>query len=160
MYKVKQLEKLKKTPKKYLILGIVLVFIALVGLNDLRISKPSVDNTVSTSNNSSQGNTIEKEEGDVIVTVSYLPDTSTGDKISFNIDLNTHSVPLDSFDFTKNIILEKDGSKIVPLNVIPSGSEHHRSAEITFTKTPPPFTIVVTYLAGISRREFPINILN
>lgn len=151
---MRHIEKLKKVPKEYLILVIVIVLIAVVGLNDLRKSKPSVNNTVSSPNNLSQGNTIEKEEGNISVSVQYLPEKSNGNSIFFNIALNNHAVSLDSFDFQKGVTLVKDGNTYSPINVTAEGTGHHRSAGISFKSVKVPFTVVILDLGGIARREF------
>ncbi len=154
---MKTIENLKKVPKEYFILGIVMVLIAVVILNGLRKSKTAESTAVSASGTLFQNNLIEKEEGNISVEVQYLPDKSNGNTMSFDIALNNHAVSLDSFDFQKSVVLEKDDKSSYPTTVAAEGEGHHRRATVTFTKVPMPFTVAVLYLNGIKRRDFTFN---
>lgn len=151
---MKRLKKWKEIPKEFFILGIILVLIAIVGVMDLRKGKPAVTNSPSISNSSSQRNTIEKEEGNISVSVQYLPEKSDGNSTLFNIALDTHSVPLDSFYFQKGVILKKEGNTYSPIKVTTEGEGHHRKAYIVFTSVEIPFTIILLDLGGVARRKY------
>jgi len=145
-----------KIPKKYLIFGVIVLFLVIIGINDIKSGKTvQSGNQVTQSENT--GQKLESEEGNVTVSIKYLAGKSDGNTLVFEITLDTHSEPLDSFDFTKEITLERNGKSIAPLSVNPAGSEHHRTAEIAFTKIESPFTMVVANLAGINRREFTFS---
>lgn len=141
-------------PKEYLFLGIVLILIAFVSISEL--AKPEFP-TPNRESSPQQVRTLkkqEKKENNVTVSLEYLPEKSDSSKTVFAITLDTHSENLDAFDFQKDIFLGKDGRGILPVVVSQSGSGHHRKAEVTFKRTVPPLTIVLSNLAGISRREF------
>ncbi len=74
--------------------------------------------------------------------------------VVFNISLDTHNVDLTPFDFSKDIALEKEGLISIPIKSIPSGSEHHRQAEVIFKRAESPFSIVLKSLSGVAKREF------
>lgn len=147
---------MKSLPKEWLILVVIAITIAVIVLLDWNksSSQPNQTNNSNLTNNSLSKQ--EKEEANVTAGVEYLAAKSDGKNIVFNIVLNTHSVELDSFDFQKDIVLEKnpEASGSNPVKVTTNGSGHHRSAEVTFEKTSPPFTIVLKNLANINRREF------
>lgn len=150
------MNKLAKIAKVYLLLGLTLLLLAVIGIYGVKNGKP-VQPSKQAIANQDAGQKLEKEEGNITVSMEYLAGKSDGNANVFEVTLDTHSVLLDSFDFEKGIILEKDGKSIAPLSVNPSGDGHHRSAEITFTKIELPFTIVVTNLADIIRREFTFS---
>lgn len=164
---------MKSLPKEWLILAVIAITIAVIALLDWNksSSQPSQTNnsnlgikdtsdggktTILTPPRWSNQNSAkqEKEEANVTVEVEYLAVKSDGKNITFNIALNTHSVNLDSFDFQKDIVLEKDGKSTTPSKISTNGGGHHRSSEIVFPNTSPPFTIVLKNLANINRREF------
>lgn len=97
---------------------------------------------------------IEKHIGNVTGTVEYLPTQSTADTVVFLVSLNTHSVDLDGFDFTRDIRLITDGQTMKPLSANPSGDNHHRKADVTFPRPTVPFTIVLFNIDGNKRSEF------
>lgn len=146
------MKKLGKIPKTYIFLFVVVLLIVIISLSEL-----NNQNTASKSPSpitSTKIDKLEQEEGDVDVIVEYLPEKSTSDAITFSIVLDTHSVNLDSFDFQKDVFLGKDGRGSLPITVNQSGSGHHRKGEITFKKTEAPFSIVLSNLSGIPKREF------
>ena len=94
------------------------------------------------------------------MTVEYIPKKSDKNTRAFEISLDTHSVELDSFDFVKDVILEKDGKAIPPANSIPSGGGHHRKAEVVFERVKSPFTISLINLSGVPKRVFQFTNIN
>lgn len=147
---------LTKIPKSYLFLGIVILLIAVISLFELNSSKTGnspqyLDPTVNINQNS---NKLEKEEGNVTVKVEYLLQKSDKNTFVFNISLDTHNIDLTSFDFSKDIVLEKERLMVAPIKSSPSGSNHHRRVEVTFERVNPPFSIVLRSLSGVPRREF------
>lgn len=147
---------LTKIPKIYLFLGLVILLIAFISLFELNSSKTtsSPQNLGPSANINPSSNKLEKEEGNVTVIVEYLPEKSDENSSTFLITLDTHSVDLDVFDFQKDVFLGKDGRGSLPIKVSPSGIGHHRKAEVAFKKTATPFSIVLSNLAAISKREF------
>lgn len=152
------MEKLTKIPKEYLVLGIIIILIILLSLFEL--NKPSSPTTQIPNQTTQQGNVLEKEEGKVTVTIQYLPEKSDTKIAVFQISFNTHSVDLDSFDPNTQITLEKDGKILKPQSINPTGSSHHKEFDITFEKVKSPFSIVITNLANIPKREFTFTNLN
>lgn len=144
-----------KIPKTYLFLGIVILLIAIISLFELKSSKTtnSQQNLVPSANINQNSNKLEKEEGNVTVAVEYFPQKSDKNTVVFNISLDTHSVDLNSFDFSKDIVLEKEGFT-TPIKSTPSGSGHHRQAEVIFKRVNAPFSIVLKSLDSVPRREF------
>lgn len=92
--------------------------------------------------------------GDVSVEVNYMAGKSDENKIVFEIILNTHSVDLDGIDFSKAVVMQKDGRAFISLAVEISGSGHHRSAELSFPGVGVPLKIVFLGSKEIERREF------
>lgn len=140
--------------KEWFILTVIAVIIAVIAISDWNKSSsaPNQTNNSNLTNNSLSKQ--EKEEANVTVLVEYLAAKSDDKTMTFKVSLDTHSVELDSFDFEKDIFLEAGGKISNPVKIITSGSGHHRSAEVTFEKTSPPFTIVLKNLVNINRREF------
>ncbi len=130
-----------------IIIGVLTIIVGIFQWNQTPIRDQAPAETI-------QDRRIEKEEGEVAVVVEYLKDKSTADNMVFQIALDTHSVNLDGLDFQKDVILEKDGKILKPLQLGQSGSVHHRKAELTFAKVTAPATVVVMNLSGIPRREF------
>lgn len=152
---------LTKIPKTYLFLGIVILLIVVISLLELINSKSAnrPNNLAPSVNLSEKSNKLEKEEGDVDVVVEYLPEKSDNNNIVFNIVLDTHNVNLDSFDFFNDIELEKEGVVSIPIKSSPTGSVHHRKAEVVFKRINPPFSVVLLKLSSLPKREFQfINI--
>ncbi len=152
---------LNKIPKTYLFLGIVIFLIAAISLFELNSSKTtnSPQNLVPSANINPNSNKLEKEEGNVTVVVEYFPQKSDKNTLVFNITLDTHNVDLTSFNFSKDIVLEKEGLINTPIKFAPSGSIHHRQAEVIFKRAESPFSIVLKSLSGVMKREFKfINI--
>jgi len=145
-----------KIPKTYLLLGIIILLIIIVSLFDINSSKTANRGQYPTpsENLKEKTNKLEKEEGNVDVIVEYLPEKSDANTLVFNIILDTHNVNLDSFNFEKDVFLGKEGRGSLPIKISQSGSVHHRKAELAFNKTSTPFTIVLSNLSGISKREF------
>ena len=143
-----------KINREYLILGIVIFLIILLGLFEL--TKKPASQPVGQSPPISENDTEVKtnEAGNVTVTVRFLQDKSTTGFTTFQIVLDTHSVDLDPFDFQKNIYIEKNNLRESPINTIPSGNQHHRQAEVEFKKVSPPYSLVVADLSGIDKRLF------
>lgn len=107
------------------------------------------------------------KEDNVTVTVVLMEEKPTpiksgskNEQLVFKIVLDTHSVDLNAFDLGNNIFLEDNGRKIKPQQVNTSGSIHHKTAEVVFNSTPPPFTIIVTSLDNVTERKFEFNQLN
>lgn len=92
--------------------------------------------------------------GDVSVEVNYIAEKSGGNKIVFEISLNTHSIDLDDIDFQKSAVLQRGGQTFTPSKVENSGSGHHRSAELSFSKVGVPLKIVFLGTAEIAKQEF------
>lgn len=129
--------------KEYLFLGVIVVLIILTALFEFQ--KPKAQNI----------SRLEKEENNVTVAVTYLPQKSDGKSIAFEVTLDTHSVDLSSFNFQKDVILEASGKTKTPQKVKEEeGAAHHQKAKITFEKTKPPFNIIILNLENIPRRQF------
>ncbi|HKZ38196.1 MAG TPA: hypothetical protein VJ184_11125, partial [Chryseolinea sp.] len=96
----------------------------------------------------------ENQEDLVTVSLSFLKEKSTKDGMVFEVSLDTHSVNLDNFNFQEKVILVSVNNQISPTEVELSGGGHHRSAEVTFTKYPYPFSIKVNGHDSIPTREF------
>lgn len=156
---------IKNIPKEWLILIIIVLLTLGIGIFQWNQTNPVSQNSGQDTSgvilNEVKGSPdgggiqkLEKGEGNVTVLVEYLAEKSNKSNMVFRIALDTHSVDLDSFDFRKDINLEKDGQSFPPQLVSQEGSGHHRSAEITFPITSTPFNIVVKNLSNIPRREF------
>ena len=156
VYINKGMKLLTKIPKTYLFLGIVILLIVVISLfeeyNPKSLNNPQSLNRLTNINEKS--NKQEKEEGNVTVIVEYLPQKSDKNILVFSISLDTHNVDLTSFDFSKDIMLEKKGLISTPIKSTPSGSIHHRKAEVIFERVESPFSIVLKSLSGVAKREF------
>ena len=150
---------MKSLPKEWIILIVIVIIIAIIAISDwqkssrLNRDKPQISSS-SVSVDIKSGNKQEKEEANVTVVVEYLKDKSDDKNMTFAVSLDTHSVDLNSFDFQKDISLEAGTKSSNPTEVTTNGSDHHRSGEIIFKKTPPPFTLALKNIANINRREF------
>ncbi len=160
---------MKKIPKEWLLLIIIAVFVAVIGISEWNKTKVVNRNSGQDTSGVAQRDSpdgggintkLEKEEGNVTVVVEYLSDKSTTNNMVFQIALDTHSVNLDTFDFQKEIILEKGGKSFSGKIISQEGSVHHRKAQISFSQTATPFTFVVINLSGIPRREFKFTKFN
>lgn len=147
--------------KEWLFLIVIALLITIIAFSDWQKSSrlnrdKSQISSSSVSVDIQSGNKQEKEETNVTVVVEYLAAKSDEKTMTFAVSLDTHSVNLDSFDFQKDIVLEKNprASGSNPTKVTTNGSDHHRSGEIVFPNTPPPFTLVLKNIANINRREF------
>lgn len=147
---------LTKIPKTYLFLGIVILLIVVISLLELINSKAanSPNNLATSVNINEKSIKKEKEEGNVTVIVEYYPQKSDENNLVFNISLDTHNVDLTAFDFSKDIVLENEGLMNTPIKFAPSGSIHHRQAEVIFKRVISPFSIILNNLSGIPKREF------
>lgn len=146
-----------KIPKTYLFLGIVILLIVIISLFELNNSKTanSPQYLVPSANINQNSNKLEKEEGNVTVAVEYIPQKSDKNTVVFDISLDTHNVDLSSFDFSKNIVLEKEELVVsTPIKSAPTGSGHHRKAEMIFKRVKPPFSLVLKSLSSVPKREF------
>ena len=128
--------------------------IVVISLFELNSPKNANSPSIPVSKKDEKTIKLEKEEGDVDVVVEYLPEKSDNDNIVFNIVLDTHNVDLSSFDFSKDIVLEKEGLVRIPIKSSPTGSVHHRKAEVVFKRVNLPYSIVLMNLSSIQRREF------
>lgn len=152
---------MKKLSKEWLVLILIAILVIEIGVLEWKKTAVKTPQGWQAESRDSpgvekQGKTttrLEKEENSVTVIIEYLPNQSQSSLI-FRTALDTHSVDLDSFDFTKDITLEKDGKSVSPSLVKQEGSDHHRSAEINFPQTSLPFTIVFKNLSNVPRREF------
>ena len=141
---------MKSLPKEWIILIVIVIIIAIIAISDwqkssrLNRDKPQISSS-SVSVDIKSGNKQEKEEANVTVVVEYLKDKSDDKNMTFAVSLDTHSVDLNSFDFQKDIVLEKNprASGSNPTKVTTNGSDHHRSGEIVFPNTPSPFTLIL-----------------
>ncbi len=89
-------------------------------------------------------------EGNVTFGASFI---ITQGATIFTVSLNTHTVNLDSFNPAQQITLKRaNGKAMVPVSVTPQGEGHHRSYTVSFPRTEPPFSLIVTNLAGIPAR--------
>lgn len=100
------------------------------------------------------------KQSNVTANVELLNEESNEQELVFNVIIDTHSVDLNAFDLQNNIILEKNGKKIKPKKINVSGSIHHKTAEIAFNSTPTPFTVFITNLDNVPKREFTFTKLN
>lgn len=96
----------------------------------------------------------QKPTGEVSVEINYLAGKSDGNQIVFEIVLNTHSIDLDDIDFQKTVIMGKNGQTFSPLAVETSGSNHHRSAVLSFSRVGVPLKIVFLGTPEVGRQEF------
>lgn len=162
---------MKQIPKEWLVLIIIAILVIGISLFEWNKTSPQIqkrdkdtlsevaesdqDTSEVFRRNSSDGGGVrkEKEENNVTVIIEYLPTQSSS--LIFRIALDTHSVNLDSFDFAKDITLEKNGKSFSPTLLIKQeGGGHHRSVEVNFPTADTPFTIIVKNLSNIPRREF------
>lgn len=130
--------------KEWLILLVIALLITIIVIIDWSKFSPK----------SNQTNESNSTNSDVTVAVEYLKDKSDDKNMVFTVTIDTHSVNLDAFNFEKDIVLEKDGKSTAPSKATTNGGGHHRSGEIVFPNTSPPFTMVLKNLANINRREF------
>lgn len=146
---------LSKIPITYLLLGMVILLIGAISLYEFNSkSENNPQNLAPSVNLNERSNKQEKEEGSVTVVIEYLPQKSDKNTVAFNVALDTHSVDLTSFYFSKGIVLEKDGLMNDPIKFTPSGSIHHRQAELIFERVESPFSIIINDLSDIPKREF------
>lgn len=79
--------------------------------------------------------TREKAAGEVtvIATLKNPDDIGGKEEVEFEVKLDTHTVNLDAFSFERNITLKDEKGKTYnPASAKPSGSGHHREAEVRF----------------------------
>ena len=92
--------------------------------------------------------------GQVSVEANYLPGKSEGDKIAFEVALNTHSVNLNDIDFQKTVVMQVGGKTFASLTAKVSGADHHRSAELIFSMAGVPLKIIFLGTEAVERKEF------
>ncbi|MDP3998953.1 MAG: hypothetical protein Q8P89_05065 [bacterium] len=146
---------------------IPLILIALAGTwflvenqNDAKVpsAKESFPKQEKQSNLPGNFSVSDQGEGLVTMTVEYLPEQSDSQKIAFKVSLNTHSVDLESVNFTKDIWIEKAGAVSYPISSSDEGDNHHRASLLLFQKVPRPFKVIGQNIGGISRREVLLEI--
>ena len=71
-------------------------------------------------------------EGEVTMTVEYLPEQSDSQKTALKVSLSTHSVDLESVNFAKDIWIEKGGVVSSPISTSDEGESHHRTSLLLF----------------------------
>ena len=126
---------------------IPLIVLALILKTGLSQNSPATNFSIAPTQTSSSGSS-------VTVSVEYMSSLSSADLIVFQVSLNTHSIDLDGIDFQKSVSLEKSGQNFSPLSVETSGSGHHRSAEVKFSRIPPPFKIIFLETPEVAQQEF------
>lgn len=87
--------------------------------------------------------------GEIDVTAEYLGN------FKFEMALNTHSVDLSSFDFSKSVMLQTKNSELKTVSVTPVSDSppHHRTFILIFPKFSLPVTLIVKDLGGITERK-------
>ncbi|MBI4536669.1 MAG: hypothetical protein HY712_01780 [candidate division NC10 bacterium] len=101
--------------------------------------------------------------GGVTVTATLLPDG--GGRIAIKLDLNTHSVNLDSYKLDAITALRDDQGNAYPLEAVEgaSGGGHHREAILRFAKVrngTKAITLTVADVAGVKERIFRFTLPN
>lgn len=96
--------------------------------------------------------------GEVAVTVTLLAPPAPGEPIRAKVDLDTHSVALDSLAFDKIVALKRhDGQQVPPAAVEQTtGGGHHRQAVLVFPGIDHGHAveIVVRNVGGVAERSF------
>lgn len=103
--------------------------------------------------------TQEKTAGAVTVNATFKNPGVIGGKegLVFNLNLDTHTADLDTFNFGEGVILRDDmGKTYKPTTVEPTGSGHHRSALLRFTNPGEvkSLELVVKDLSGVKETVF------
>lgn len=142
----------KRLPLEWIVLILLVFAVVLIGLSSWT-SNPSGVAVGPTLQQVQTTNRQEREQANVTVVVENLPEINPNETI-FAVVLDTHSVNLDNVNFSLDVTLEKADKVIKPVRVKEEGSGHHRKAQIAFPKTSLPFTIIVSDVSGIPRREF------
>lgn len=101
----------------------------------------------------------EKTAGAVTVNATFKNPgvIGTKDEVIFDIKLDTHTVNLDTFNFSEGVILRDDmGKTYKPTSVEPTGSGHHRSGVLRFINPGKVkfIELVVKDLAGVEETVF------
>lgn len=119
-----------------LVIAIVLVAIASFILGNRRSETPVIL-------------TQSESSADVEVTAKYLGNNQ------FEIALNTHSVDLSDFDFSKSVTLKNKNSELETISTTPVSDSppHHRTFTLVFPKFSFPVTLVIKNLGGIPERK-------
>ncbi|MBI5682385.1 MAG: hypothetical protein HZC45_04340 [Deltaproteobacteria bacterium] len=84
-------------------------------------------------------------------------DVGGSNELVFDVKLDTHSVNLDAFNFNEGIVLKDDKGNIYkPIAAKPSGSGHHREAEVKFKNpgTTGFIELVVKDMGGVKETVF------
>lgn len=103
--------------------------------------------------------TQEKAAGEVTVVATFKNPESAGgkDDLVFHVKFDTHTVDLDKYNIEKGVILKDDNDMVYkPSSVKPSGSGHHREADVSF-KNPGKvkyLKLAIKALAGVKETEF------
>lgn len=71
--------------------------------------------------------------------------------------LNTHSVDLNDIEFAEQIFLRKDGQDIYAREVLASGKDHHRSANMQFPQLTKPYQLVAKDVGAVPERVLHVN---
>lgn len=113
------------------------------------------------------GLTQQKAEGGVTFKVTFSNPQSKDikERLSFQIDMNTHSAPLDQYSLKELAFLRNDkGKEYGAVAWNPSGSGHHMSGALEFnnrngqgqalTKSSSYLVLVVKNFAGVKERIF------
>ena len=122
---------------------------------------------VGTGTQAQPGLTQQKAEGGVTFKVTFSNPQSKDikERLSFQIDMNTHSAPLDQYSLKELAFLRNDkGKEYGAVAWNPSGSGHHMSGALEFdnrngqgqalTKSSSYLVLVVKNFAGVKERIF------
>ncbi|MBI5286086.1 MAG: Spy/CpxP family protein refolding chaperone [Deltaproteobacteria bacterium] len=103
--------------------------------------------------------TQEKTAGAVTVNATFKNPGAIGGKeeLVFNLKLDTHTVNLDTFNFSEGVVLRDETGKVYkPVSAESTGAGHHRSAVVRFTNLGKvkSLELVVKDLAGVKETVF------
>lgn len=154
---------MKEAHEMYLWYGILIVvlvsFLFIIGTTFLQDSEPQktqYSNTVNVARNnvqstSGQFKTITlgtTDEGDVSIALTPRIEQNT---LFVTASINTHSVPLESYDLTKIVTLSYDRKTVFPTKA-PKLSGHHINDALIFPLETTPKTFTIT-MKGIPKQE-------
>lgn len=90
-----------------------------------------------------------ESSAEVEVTAKYLGDSK------FEVALNTHSVDLSDFDFSRSVLLKTKDKELKAISASPVSDSppHHRTFTLIFPKFSLPVTLTIKNLGGIPERK-------
>ncbi len=90
-----------------------------------------------------------ESSAEVDITAKYLGD------FKFEVALDTHSVDLSTFDFSRSVVLRTMNSELKTISTSPVSDSppHHRTFILIFPKFSLPVTLIIKDLGGITERK-------